>query len=90
MLIDAGPGSAKDTVVRYLKGAGVSRIDYLVFTQPHENRTTLLLHQIHNVPDATREIITRSQKGFISSIRQVADKVRIRPCISKEGFSSEA
>lgn len=37
MLIDAGPGAVKDRVVQYLKNAGVSRIDYLIFTHPHED-----------------------------------------------------
>lgn len=37
MLIDAGPTDAASTLVSYLKKAGVSKIDYLVFTHPHED-----------------------------------------------------
>lgn len=35
MLIDAGEASAGSTVVDYLKGLGVKKIDYLVATHPH-------------------------------------------------------
>jgi len=37
MLIDAGPRSAKDAVVNSLKESGIEKIDYLVFTHPHED-----------------------------------------------------
>lgn len=37
MLIDAGPNAASDTVVNYLKRAGVKKLDYLVATHPHED-----------------------------------------------------
>lgn len=37
MIIDAGTGAAGPTVVDYLRGQGVSRIDHLVFTHPHED-----------------------------------------------------
>jgi competence protein ComEC len=37
MLIDAGPNAATETVVNYLKRAGVKKIDYLVATHPHED-----------------------------------------------------
>lgn len=37
MLIDAGTNEAQDTVVDYVKKQGISKIDYLVLTHPHED-----------------------------------------------------
>ncbi|MCB2285730.1 MBL fold metallo-hydrolase [Clostridium algidicarnis] len=37
ILIDAGPGIAKEKVVSYLKEAGVSKLDYVIATHPHED-----------------------------------------------------
>jgi beta-lactamase superfamily II metal-dependent hydrolase len=37
MLIDAGPTAAGDNVVNYLKGLQVKKLDYVVFTHPHED-----------------------------------------------------
>ncbi len=37
MLIDAGTGSKADDLMKYLKSAGVTKIDYLIATHPHED-----------------------------------------------------
>jgi len=37
MLIDAGPSSAGSTVVNYLKSQGVTKLDVVVATHPHED-----------------------------------------------------
>ena len=37
MLIDAGTNEAGETVVNFLKDKGITRIDYLVGTHPHED-----------------------------------------------------
>ena len=37
MLIDAGPRDSKDKVLSYLASQGVTRIDYVVATHPHED-----------------------------------------------------
>lgn len=37
MLIDGGPGSAEPTVVSYIQGQGISTLDYVVETHPHED-----------------------------------------------------
>ena len=37
MLIDAGTNEAGDTVVNYLKELGITKINYLVGTHPHED-----------------------------------------------------
>ena len=37
VLIDAGPGSSKNTLREYLTSRGVETIDYAIFTHPHED-----------------------------------------------------
>ena len=37
MLIDAGTNEAGETVVNYLKNLGITQIDYLIGTHPHED-----------------------------------------------------
>lgn len=37
LLVDAGPAGASEGVVEFLREAGVTEIDYLVFTHPHED-----------------------------------------------------
>lgn len=36
-LVDAGPGSNADDVVRYIQNLGITKIDHLIFTHPHED-----------------------------------------------------
>lgn len=37
MLIDGGPGTAESTVISYIQGQGISTLDYVVETHPHED-----------------------------------------------------
>ncbi len=37
VLIDAGPGYSERSLIGYLEGIGVKKIDYAVFTHPHED-----------------------------------------------------
>lgn len=37
MLIDAGTNDAADTVVNYIKGQGITKLDYVIGTHPHED-----------------------------------------------------
>lgn len=37
VLIDAGPNSARNSLLKYLKGAGIKKLDYVVATHPHED-----------------------------------------------------
>ena len=37
ILIDAGPGSSEDALLKYLKRAGVKKFDYVIATHPHED-----------------------------------------------------
>ncbi|ABK61322.1 ComEC/Rec2 family competence protein [Clostridium novyi] len=37
MLIDAGPNSAENILVNYIRGLGIKRLDYVIGTHPHED-----------------------------------------------------
>lgn len=37
MLIDAGPNSSETSLLNYLTALGIDRLDYVVFTHPHED-----------------------------------------------------
>ncbi len=37
ILIDAGPGAAKDTLLSYLHSRQITEIDYMILTHPHED-----------------------------------------------------
>lgn len=50
MLIDAGTSSAGDSVVSYLKAKGVTSLDVVVSTHPHEDHIGGMLDVLNNFP----------------------------------------
>ena len=48
MIIDAGTNEAGETVVNYLKNLGITKIDYLIGTHPHEDHIGGLDDVINN------------------------------------------
>lgn len=68
MLIDAGENGQGEEVLRYLKGAGVSKLDYVVGTHPHSDHIGGLDEVIRELrveqvilPDLPDEIVPTTQ-----------------------------
>lgn len=50
MLIDAGPATAGSSIVSYLKSAGVSSLDVIVATHPHEDHIGGMIGVLNSFP----------------------------------------
>jgi beta-lactamase superfamily II metal-dependent hydrolase len=50
MLVDAGTNDSAATIINYLKVRGISRLDYMVGTHPHEDHIGSLDKVIQNFP----------------------------------------
>ncbi len=88
MLIDAGTNASEGTVVNYLKSKGVSKLDYVIGTHPHEDHIGGLDKVINNfavdkviMPKVThttqtfKDVITAMQnKGLKITTPTVGDK----------------
>ena len=88
MLVDAGPGDAGPTVVRYLKDLGVRKIDILVLTHPHSDhlggmKDVLDAFEIGKVWDSGYQHGSGLQRRFLETIA----KKKIRFGRPKAGFS---
>lgn len=88
MLIDAGTNAAESAVVNYLKSKGITRLDYVIGTHPHEDHIGGLDKVIDNftvdkfiMPKVThttqtfKDVITAAQnKGLKITVPKVGDK----------------
>lgn len=75
VLVDAGPGSAEDSLVEYLKDVGITTIDYAIFTHPDEDHiggadVVINNFEVKNVimPNATKT--TKTFEKMIEAIEQ--------------------
>jgi competence protein ComEC len=74
MVIDGGPGTAATTVVNYIKGQGITLLDYVVETHPHEDHIGGLTNVINSftigkvyIPNATAT--TQCYKDLMNAIK---------------------
>jgi len=88
MLIDAGTNAVESAVVNYLKSKGITRLDYVIGTHPHEDHIGGLDKVIDNftvdkfiMPKVThttqtfKDVITAAQnKGLKITVPTVGDK----------------
>ncbi len=75
VLIDAGPGSAEDSLVEYLEAVGVTTIDYAIFTHPDEDHiggadVVMKNFEVKNVIMSNATKTTRTFEKMIDAIEQ--------------------
>lgn len=76
MLIDASTNEMGDTVVKYLQELGITKIDYLIGTHPHEDHIGGLDNVIKNFDIGTIYMpnVTATTKTYEDVIKAVANK----------------
>lgn len=74
MLIDAGNGGDKDTIASYIEGLGITSINYLIGTHPHEDHIGSLAHIVNSFdigkvyfPKVTAN--TRVFQNFVEAVK---------------------
>jgi len=72
VLIDGGPRTAGEKVVSYLKKAGISAIDIVIGTHPHEDHIGGLIEVLRNFP--VREVI---DPGVVHTTKTFEDYLTI-------------
>lgn len=84
MLIDAGERDNSETIINYLKGEGVSELDYVVATHPHSDHIgsmpeVIVEFTVKNVimPDLPKNLIptTNIYKRLLQSVKESSAKV---------------
>ena len=84
MLIDAGERGNSETIINYLKGEGVSELDYVVATHPHSDHIGSMPEVIEEftvknviMPDLPKNLIptTNIYKRLLQSVKESSAKV---------------
>lgn len=88
MLIDSGPYSSKNTLIKYLKSAGIKKLDYVIVTHPHEDH-------IGNISDIIKEFeigefiapkISSNSSTYSSMIKNLKSK-KLKIIVAKPGYN---
>ncbi|MFV3013734.1 cell wall-binding repeat-containing protein [Clostridium botulinum] len=88
MLIDAGTNASENTVVNYLKSKGVTKLDYVIGTHPHEDHiggldkvidnfavNKVIMPKVTHTTQTFKDVITSIQnKGLKITVPTVGDK----------------
>lgn len=82
MLIDAGPNTAKDKVISYLRNNEISKLDYVVATHPHEDHIGNMADVINNfeigqfiAPKVTHT--SKTFKNMVSALKSKGLKIKV-------------
>lgn len=80
MLVDAGKNDSANTIVSYLKKTGVSKIDYLIGTHPHEDHigsmdTVIKTFQIGEVYMPRATTTTKTFRDVLAAIKDKGLKI---------------
>lgn len=88
MLIDSGPFSSKNILMKYLKSAGIRKLDYVIVTHPHEDH-------IGNMSDIIKEFeisefiapkISSNSSTYSSMIKNLKSK-KLKITVAKPGYN---
>jgi len=76
MLIDGGKRSSREVVLKHLENEGVSRLDYIIGTHPHEDHIGGLAHVIEHVEvgEIIMPDVTTTTKTFENLLDTIASK----------------
>lgn len=76
MLVDAGKNDSADTIISYLKKNGVSKLDYLVGTHPHEDHIGSLDAVVENfeIGEVFMPKVTTNTQTFIDVLAAIKDR----------------
>ena len=82
VMIDGGPASSVERVVSYLKRSGVSKIDLLIATHPHEDHIGGLISVLGSFPvsevwDPGHNLGTATQKKFLEGVKKNRSKFEV-------------
>jgi len=74
MLIDGGPNSSGSSLVSYLKNQGITKINLIVSTHPHEDHIGGLIsvinnYEVGNIIDSGVAHTTKTYKNYLSAVR---------------------